>query len=47
MATALLVRGLELFSEAIQEFKPRTAQKGNIININTGSNLDFAQRLFD
>jgi choline kinase len=47
MATAELVRGLELFDEALEEFNPRTNQTGDVVNINTDSDLKLARKLFE
>jgi GTP:adenosylcobinamide-phosphate guanylyltransferase len=47
MATAILVRGLELFDEGVQEFEPRSDQTGNVVNLNTGEDLDLTNKLFN
>jgi GTP:adenosylcobinamide-phosphate guanylyltransferase len=47
MAVVELVRGLELFEQARTKFKSRTNFAGDVININTGTDLDHAQSIFD
>ncbi|SEP14162.1 MobA-like NTP transferase domain-containing protein [Halorientalis persicus] len=47
MAVVELVRGLELFEQARTKFKSRTNDTGDVININTGTDLDHAQSIFD
>lgn len=46
MATLELVRGLELFERALEQFTPYVAQRGNVVNINTESDLQMARKLF-
>lgn len=47
MATAILVRGLELFDEGFQKFEPRSDQTGNVVNLNTGEDLNLTNKLFN
>lgn len=46
MAIVELVRGLELFEQARSKFTSRSEWTGNVININTESDLGIARKIF-
>jgi hypothetical protein len=46
MPIAELVRGLELFDQALSRFNPKSAYEGRIFNINTGEDLEEVQDVF-
>jgi len=46
MATLELVRGLELFDRALEQYNSHVIQRGNIVNVNTESDLKKARELF-
>ncbi|QGA81908.1 Choline kinase [Halomicrobium sp. LC1Hm] len=47
MSIAELVRGLELFNQAIDRYDPKSEYEGEIFNINTGEDLEKVRAVFN